>query len=286
MSRRARRGRAVRLLAAGALEAALAAGEPPATEPPAAEAPPPGPAQRLAAPPTVALAALTAPDLTAAASSVLRQDGSSDPAALAALLTEINQAVSGRLAFAPDRGQEGDEAAGADPLGGPGEWRLWAFWAVDAPSCDGLAAALTAVRASGLAHVRPVHLCGLAQWDAWMGRMDEERAALGARAQAQDQSGCDRISAAWRSEVAPLDAMLAGFYRRGVRLLSDAGTAIALHVDAVPSLRLVSPRHRVHALAGFAAGEDLVAWVRACQSWEAERDARSPSSAPARMAAP
>jgi hypothetical protein len=281
MSGRAGRGRAMRLHVAAALAAALHAGEPPATEAPAPE-----PAQRLAAPPTVALAALTVPDLTAAATGVLHQDGSADPAALAALLTEINQAVSGRLALAPDRGQEGDEAAGADPLGAPGAWRLWAFWAVDVPACDGLAAALTAVRASGLAHVRPVHLCGLAQWDAWMGRMDEERAALGARAQAQDQAGCDRISAAWRAEVAPFDAMLAGFYRRGVRLLSDAGTAIALHVDEVPSLRLVSPRHRVHALAGFAAGEDLVAWVRDCQAWEAERDARSPSEAPARAAAP
>ena len=276
---------AARLLSAAAAAAALSAGDVP--QPVPSPAPSPGmpgtqrtPGSPIARPP-IALAALTAPDLTAAATSVLHQDGTADPAELAALMTAINLAVSGRLAVTPDHGGEGDEAAGEDAFAGAGSWRLWAFWAVDVPSCAGLAAALSAVRGSGLAQVRPIHLCGLAEWDAWMGRMDAERSALGDRARAQDQLGCDRLSALWRAEVAPFDAMLAGFYRRGVHLVGDAGTAIALHVDAVPCLRLISPRHRVHALAGFAAGEDLVAWVRACQDWEAERDARLPPGAQA-----
>jgi hypothetical protein len=211
---------------------------------------------------------LTIPGLTARALAVVHMDGASDPGDLEAMLRDINQSVAGHLLVDPDRSQEAELAA-SDGAAAPDQWRLWAFWAIDVPACTGLAEALVAVRASGLAQVRPVHLCSLRHWEAWFGRMDRWREQLLAAARAQDQAGCAAVSAAWRAAVAPGDAMIRCFSQHGLPVLGDARMAVALQVDQVPSFRLVAPDHHVHALAGFAPGVDLVRWIRTCQDWDA-----------------
>ncbi len=241
--------------------------------------PPPGAAAASVPSAPPAPIPLSIPALTARALQALHQDGSSDPQELASMLADINQAVAARLVLDPDRSQEA-ELAGSDALAAPDRWRLWVFWAVDVPECAGLAEALVAVRASGCAQVRPVHLCSLRHWDAWFARMNGAREQLLAAARQQDQAGCDAISAAWRASVAPGDAMIRCFSRHGLGVLSDARMAVALRVDQIPSFRLVSPDRHVHALAGFTPALDLVGWIRTCQAWDAGQG--DPARAPAR----
>ena len=198
----------------------------------------------------------------------LHPDGHTDAAELQGLLQTINRQVAAHLVLGPATGTEGACAATEAPLGGTG-WRLWVFWAVDVPECDGLASALVAVRASGEAAVRPVHLCGLHHWEAWLAHMNERREALLGAATSQDQSRATALSAAWRAEVAEFVAELGTFYHGTIPVMGPARTALVLHVDQVPCFRLISPGGRVHALDGFTPGFPLVGWITTCKTWEA-----------------
>jgi len=203
----------------------------------------------------------------------LHPDGHTDSADLQKLLETINRQVAAHLVLSPGSGAEGAAAVSEAPLDGSG-WRLWVFWAVDVPECDGLASALVAVRASGEAAVRPVHLCGLHHWEAWLARMNQRREALIAAAHDQDQARANALSSAWRSDVAEFVAELASFYHGTIPVLGPARTAVVLHVDHVPCFRLVSPKRRVHALDGFTPGFPLLGWIGACKAWEAAYDRR------------
>ena len=231
------------------------------------------PATSGAAGPAPADPALSIATLTTEVLARLHPDGHTDTADLQDLLQTINRQVAAHLVLSPGSGTEGAAASSEAPLGGPG-WRLWVFWAVDVPECDGLSSALLAVRASGEAVVRPVHLCGLHHWEAWLALMNERREALIAAATAQDQARASALSAAWRGEVAEFVAELASFYHGTIPVMGPARTAQVLHVDHVPCFRLVSPQGRVHALDGFTPGFPLPEWIMACKAWEAAYDRR------------
>ena len=214
---------------------------------------------------------LTLGALTSAVLDTLHPDGTSDPSQLQTLLTTINRQVAAHLVL--DRNAQSDAATAISeaPLGGSG-WRLWVFWAVDVPECNGLATALVQLRSSRLAVVRPVHLCGLHHWEAWMAEMNQQREALVAAAQAQDAGACATLSQRWRDQLREFVAEIAAFYHGSVPLMGNARIAQALQVDHVPCFRLISPASRVHALDGFHAGFPLGAWVAQCQAWEAQAD--------------
>jgi hypothetical protein len=218
---------------------------------------------------------LNVASLTSEVLDQLHPDGHTDVAELQGLLQTINRQVAAHLVLDPGTGTEGACAAAEAPLGGAG-WRLWVFWAVDVPECDGLASALVAVRASGEAAVRPVHLCGLHHWEAWLARMNQRREALVAAATAQDQGRASALSAAWRAEVAEFVAELKTFYHGTIPVMGPTRTAVVLQVDQVPCFRLISPAQRVHALDGFTPGFPLLGWISACKTWEAAYERRHP----------
>jgi len=215
----------------------------------------------------------TAPPLTLGvvtdeALAAFRIDGSSDIAELEAMLGRIREGVAVQVAV-PTPG----ETAPADPHSGSG-WRLWVFWAHDAPECAGLASALLGLRATGLATIRAVHLASLRAYEAQSFRMNEFREAMWAAARAQDQGRCDAIAVAWEAAVADGRDMTRAFHGGRLPLVARADQACALRVESVPCFRLISPAGRVHALDGFAPTVDLAVWVTRAQAWEDEFERR------------
>ncbi len=213
----------------------------------------------------------TAPPLTLGmvtdeALAAFRIDGSSDIVELEAMLGRIREGVAVQVALPTP-----SETAPLDPHSGSG-WRLWVFWAHDAPECTGLTTALLKLRATGLVTIRAVHLASLRAYEAQSFRMNEFREAMWAAAQAQDQGRCDAIAVAWEAAVADGRDMTRAFHGGRLPLIARADQACALRVESVPSFRLISPAGRVHALDGFAPTVDLAVWVSRAQTWEEEHE--------------
>lgn len=215
---------------------------------------------------------LSVGELTTSVIPLLSPDGQADIQELDALLRGITQRIAASEVL-PRPSADLDAASSERPLDGSG-WRLWAFWGMDVPECEGLASELVRVRASRLASIRPVHLAGLRTWESWLFRMNDYREGVLAAVKAQNRPRLEEIHAGWKAEMAVLAQFAGGVYAGGVPLVNETRQAEVLAVDQVPCLRLISPRGRVHSLAGFAPGVDLVAWVSQCQAWEDQTDRR------------
>ena len=213
---------------------------------------------------------LSVGELTTSIAPLITPDGQADLKELDALLRSINRRIAASEVL-PRPNQDLDAASTERPLDGAG-WRLWAFWAMDVPECEGLASELVRVRASQLASIRPVHLAGLRAWEGWLFRMNDYREGVWAAVKAQNRERIEEIHAGWKAEMAVLSQFAGGIYAGGVPLVNETRQAEVLGVDQVPCLRLISPVGRVHSLSGFAPGVDLVDWVRRCQAWEAQAD--------------
>lgn len=214
---------------------------------------------------------LTAGDITATIAPLVRVDSSIDLQQLEASLRAISDRVTASQVL-PQPQLDADAAAGEKPLAGAGDWRLWVFWGMDVPESAGLASELVRVRASGLARIRPVHLASYRHWEAFLFRMNDYREGVLAAAKIQDKARLDTIYRAWSTEVQELKGMTDALYGGPIPITSTTSQAELLQVVQVPSFRLISPGGRVHSLAGFTPGADLVGWVARCQAWEAAAD--------------
>lgn len=209
-------------------------------------------------------------DLVGGTISTINQDGTVDAERFAAELRTMNEAIGRQLIQRPDKADGSTVAAQADPIGGEQGWRLWVFWSVDAPECAGLGSELIRLRATGLVHVRAVHLAGLRHWEDFLWRMEDYRSRILGAAKAKDQASVQAIWLAWKNQVEPINAIIEAFHGR-VQIIPDTRAAIALKVRSVPTFRLVSPARRIHALDGFTPETSLIDWVQKVQAWEAQQ---------------
>jgi hypothetical protein len=204
--------------------------------------------------------------LSTQTAAVIGRDATSARGELEGLMRSLRERIDSAIVLAPHE----EDMPGAGPTvpatGDP--WRLWVFWSMDVAECAGLASALVTVRGSGLVVIHPVHLSSLRHWEEWLFRQNDHREQLLRSAQHGDQLACTALSRQWLSEVDELRSLSANFYHAGILAMSDTRSARLLHVESVPSFRLISPFNTVHALDGFGPDFPLLDWIKRCMTWE------------------